>query len=129
VINIASGWAFRGAVNKHVAYGVAKAGMVQLTRMIAMSYARDGVRCHCVAPGTFPFRANEEARQAIGRGQPAGRPGDPDELAALVAFLCTDAAEFVTGEMISSDGGARIGGLIPAEMIPQPEQEYGRNDV
>ena len=118
VVNIASGWAFRGARHQHVAYSVAKAGLVQLTRSISMSYGREGVRAHCIAPGLFPFRSDEKTKRAIGQRQPAGRVGEPDEIGALAVFLCSDAAEYLTGETISCDGGALAAGLIPPGLEP-----------
>ncbi len=121
IINIASGWGFRGARHIHYAYGVAKAGMVQLTRNLAMSYARDAIRVHCIGVGLFPWRTTPEEKAATGARQPAGRVGEPEEIGALVVFLASPAADYMTGETVFCDGGALAGGIVPTGIAARAE--------
>jgi meso-butanediol dehydrogenase/(S,S)-butanediol dehydrogenase/diacetyl reductase len=95
------------------AYGAAKAGVINLTRSTAIEYARYGVRANCVCPGavdTPPRRALANAVEGAGerfaRAAPLGRLGTPGELAAVILFLASDDASFVTGATYFVDGGA-----------------------
>lgn len=93
------------------AYGAAKAGIIALTRSIAVEYAHLGIRCNCVCPGTIetPMTAdslaNEERRQMVVKEIPAAAVGMPDDVAHIVTALAADDARFLTGAVIAVDGG------------------------
>jgi 3-oxoacyl-[acyl-carrier protein] reductase len=104
-------------------YSVTKAAVLSLSRLVADVYARDGIRCNAVAPGPTATEAwlggggladqqaersgktRDEVLAAVGAGRPLGRLAEPEEIAAVVAFLCSDRASFVTGAAWSADGG------------------------
>ncbi|MGE3961841.1 MAG: SDR family NAD(P)-dependent oxidoreductase [Dehalococcoidia bacterium] len=120
VINITSGWGYRGGRNNWM-YPVAKGGVIQLTKAIAMTYARDNIRAACIAPGLFP-KIDDEARLAeMGSKQPAGRIGFLREIGPLAVFLASPAASYLSGETVLIDGGAIAAGLTPAGVIPRAE--------
>ncbi|MFA7552904.1 MAG: SDR family oxidoreductase [Spongiibacteraceae bacterium] len=95
------------------AYGVAKAGVIRLTKFAAMNYADRGVRVNCIAPGTTPTDAYQKAgpevaEQLINRliqQQAIKRPIDTSEQAEAIRWLCSDAAAMVTGHVLPVDGG------------------------
>jgi NAD(P)-dependent dehydrogenase (short-subunit alcohol dehydrogenase family) len=93
-------------------YAATKAGVIGLTRSAALELAKYGVTANAVCPGfidTAMTRGIPEAiRSASLQRIPAGRPGQPTDVAAVVAFLASDEAAYVTGEMIRVDGGVRI---------------------
>lgn len=96
-------------------YSASKGGVVMLTRGIALDYAPQGIRCNCICPGWVDTPINhahatmmgglEKIYANIGQFQPIGRPGEPREIAHLVLFLASDEASFITGSVISADGG------------------------
>jgi len=92
-------------------YGMTKAGLHQLTRNLAVEWAEDGVRVNAVAPWYIRTRrtstslADPDYLDEVLLRTPAGRIGEPEEVAAAVAFLCLPAASYVTGECIAVDGG------------------------
>jgi NAD(P)-dependent dehydrogenase (short-subunit alcohol dehydrogenase family) len=104
-------------------YSVTKAAVLSLSRLVADIYARDGVRCNAVAPGPTATdawlaeggladqqarrtgKSRDEVLAAVGAGRPLGRLADPEEVASVVAFLCSERASYVTGAAWSADGG------------------------
>jgi len=90
-------------------YGVAKAGVLQMTRYHGVMLARQGVRVNAIVPGPFPYpegQQDDTEFMARLRGRcPTGRFGQPSEITGAVVFLCSDAASYVTGTQIVIDGG------------------------
>jgi 3-oxoacyl-[acyl-carrier protein] reductase len=104
-------------------YSVSKAAVLSLSRLVADTYARDGIRCNAVAPGPAATEAwlgegglaeqqvartgktREEVLAAVAAGRPLGRLAEPEEIAAVIVFLCSERAGFVTGAAWSADGG------------------------
>ena len=109
IVNISSDIAFSGSENRS-AYSAAKAGVLGLTRTLALELATFGVRVNAVAPGristprvraAYSDREWEESNRRI----PTGHPGAPDDVAEAVAFLASDAAKHMTGQTIHVNGG------------------------
>jgi Tropinone reductase 1 len=98
-------------VRTGAAYGMAKAALHQLTKNLAVEWAEDGVRVNAVAPWYIRTRRTSESLadpdylDEVLLRTPMGRVGEPEEVAAAVAFLCLPAAGYVTGECIAVDGG------------------------
>jgi 3-oxoacyl-[acyl-carrier protein] reductase len=104
-------------------YSVTKAAVLSLSRLVADLYPADGIRCNAVAPGPTATEAwlgeggladqqaartgksHDEVLEAVGKGRPLGRLAEPREIAAVIAFLCSDRASYVTGAAWSADGG------------------------
>jgi NAD(P)-dependent dehydrogenase (short-subunit alcohol dehydrogenase family) len=104
-------------------YSVTKAAVLSLSRLVADLYAGDGIRCNAVTPGPTATEAwlgeggladqqaarssksRDEVLEAVGKGRPLGRLAEPGEIAAVIAFLCSEQASSVTGAAWSADGG------------------------
>jgi 3-oxoacyl-[acyl-carrier protein] reductase len=90
-------------------YGASKAGIIGFTKSLARELGSRGVRANVVAPGYIETRITEvlpeEAREAMLKATPLARLGRPEDVAGTVRFLCSDAAAFITGEVLLVDGG------------------------
>lgn len=112
IVNVSSVSGLMGAPGQ-ANYASAKAGLVGLTRALARELAPRNITCNIVAPGPIVTAMTEtmppEWRSAMEMTVPLGRLGTPEEVAAAVDFLCTDAAGYVTGAIIPVDGGLGMG--------------------
>jgi NAD(P)-dependent dehydrogenase (short-subunit alcohol dehydrogenase family) len=120
IINLASGWGMRGGRNNFM-YSIAKGGVIQLTKALAMTYARDNIRCTCIAPGLIPKGIDLNLREQRNGFQPVGRVGWPREMGPLAVFLASEASDYMSGETVLLDGGSIAGGLLPAGYAPEVE--------
>jgi len=116
IVNIGSDWSLVGG-QRAVAYCASKGAVVQMTRAMALDHARENIRVNCVCPGECdtPMLARElaqqggdpaSARAALAAEIPLGRIATPQDVAAAVVFLASDAARQITGTALSVDGGA-----------------------
>jgi len=113
IVNIASVSAFRGSMDRPShAYAASKGAVLSLTRAMAASYGRDGIRVNAICPGTIRTRLTvdivDRVEQAAkeGHGIPLGRVGEPEDIARCALFLASDDASFISGAHIIADGGA-----------------------
>ena len=110
IVNVASLQTYRAFANG-IAYGASKAGIAQLTRAMAEAWSQHGIVANAVAPGFFkteltgPVFANAELAEHHARQTCIGRNGEPEDIAGPVVFLCSDAAGYVTGQVLPVDGG------------------------
>ncbi|MGH6953975.1 MAG: SDR family NAD(P)-dependent oxidoreductase, partial [Alphaproteobacteria bacterium] len=115
IVNNASEWG-RVAGKGHVAYCASKGAVVQMTRAMALDHAADKIRVNAVCPGDVwtPMLqsgvakrgyALETGKAELGASVPLGRVAEPDEIARAILFLASDAASYMTGAMLSVDGG------------------------
>lgn len=119
ILNIASIASKVGIVDRF-AYSMTKGAVLTMTLSVARDYVNRGIRCNCVCPArvhtpfvdgylekNYPDRKEEMFKQ-LSAYQPIGRMGEPDEVAALAAFLCSDEAAFITGSAYDIDGGVTL---------------------
>ena len=110
IVNVASLLSFQGGVNVP-AYAASKGGVAQLTKALANEWASKGVNVNAIAPGymstdnTAALRADEARSRQILERIPAGRWGEPDDLAGAVVFLASPASDYVSGHVLVVDGG------------------------
>jgi 3-oxoacyl-[acyl-carrier protein] reductase len=90
---------------RETAYSAAKAGMVGLSRSLALEVARRGITVNAVAPGWIETASSTAHEIIAGKNTPVGRPGRPDEIAAAIAFLASESASYITGQLLVIDGG------------------------
>jgi Tropinone reductase 1 len=116
VVNIASVAGYLD-VKSGAPYGMTKAAMIQLTRHLAVEWAKDGIRVNSVSPWytrtplAQPVLDNPDRMALILQRTPLGRVAEPEEVARVVAFLCLPASSYITGQDLKTDGGLSANGL------------------
>jgi NAD(P)-dependent dehydrogenase (short-subunit alcohol dehydrogenase family) len=118
MVNLSSGAGLRGSISAGVQYSASKAGIIGLTKGLAADLAPQGIRVNCIAPGLIdtglgaPGRwsgwTRAEVERYAQRDIALGRVGEPEDIADVAVFLLSDAARFMTGEVIVVDGGAGL---------------------
>jgi len=111
VINFSSGSGIKGSYNS-VAYGVTKAGIIHLTKTVSLEFATKNIRINCIVPGLIDTQqsrgstGSKELFEKWEKGIPMQRAGRPEEIAPMVAFLCSDHASYITGSLFEINGGS-----------------------
>ena len=133
IINISSILGRVGSEFRAASYHAAKGGVDALTRVLALEYAREGIRVNAIAPSYFSgtemmdqvFEATPGTKVQAETRTPMGRLGQPEDLEAAIVFLTSEAARFITGHILYVDGGWTAGGGY--HQLPPPwESEPGR---
>jgi 3-oxoacyl-[acyl-carrier protein] reductase len=108
IVNVSSIWGLRGA-SCEVTYSATKAALIGLTRSLAAELAPTHIRVNCVAPGVIRTDMLDalppEVLPQLAQETPMGRLGTPEDIAAAVAFLASEEADFITGQVLTADGG------------------------
>jgi 3-oxoacyl-[acyl-carrier protein] reductase len=108
VLMLSSIWGITGASCEAV-YSASKAGLIGLGKALAKELAPSGVRVNCIAPGIIETAMlsgfSDDEKAALAADTPLGRLGTPEDVANLAAFLCSEAASFITGQVFSPNGG------------------------
>ena len=127
IINISSGAGIRGSLSQGVQYSASKAGIIGLTKGLAGDLAPFGINVNCIAPGLIQTKAilaastsgwtQEKISRFIDVEVPMGRVGRPEDIAETVVFLASEAASYITGEIISVDGGALLNTVAKREAL------------
>ena len=111
IINIASIGGQWGGVHQ-VHYAAAKAALINLTKSIAKSYSKDGIRCNAVSPGLIntDMISEELKKSAVNTSNniPIGRHGTVNEVSSLVSFLCSEESSYITGQVLNVNGGMNL---------------------
>jgi len=111
IVLVSSMWGQTGGACE-VAYSAAKAGVIGLTRALAKEVGPSGITVNCVAPGVIDTEMNQhlgaQALSDLAEETPLGRLGSAEDVAACVSFLCSPAADFITGQVLSPNGGLVI---------------------
>lgn len=108
IVNVSSIWGVSGA-SMEVAYSASKSAMIGYTKALAKELAPSGITVNCICPGVIDTKMNERLTEeevlAVKSETPLGRLGTPEEVAELIWFLSSDKADFMTGQIITVDGG------------------------
>jgi len=101
------------ALDKHVAYCASKGGIISMTQVLALEWGKHNIRVNCVSPTVVLTELGHKAwdgpvGDAFKKEIPAGRFAEPDEVAGVIAFLCSDTAAMITGHNLLIDGGYTI---------------------
>lgn len=110
ILNMTSIWGLVGG-STEVHYSATKGAVIAMTKALAKEVAPSGIRVNAIAPGaidTGMLNLSEEDRKILLEETPLGRLGHPEEIAQLALYLCSDAASFITGQVISPNGGLVI---------------------
>ncbi|HLG60322.1 MAG TPA: glucose 1-dehydrogenase [Ktedonosporobacter sp.] len=113
IVNIASIAGLSGGQLNTVGYNTSKAAVINMTRALAVEWSQRGVRVNAIAPGMFRTRMTEailqRAEPVVAQNTPMKRIGQPGELGPAVLFLASDAASYITGQVLAVDGGRSAG--------------------
>ncbi len=127
IINIASGNGMRGQRADYM-YGSAKAAVINLTRVLAMTHSPSNIQINCIAPGFVDVSHLQPEPPTAGASRnprfiPVGRFGVPEDIGHLVLFLASTASDYITGGLFASDGGGLASGVAPTGYAPVIEMK------
>ena len=118
IVNISSGYGLRGGRNNYI-YASAKAGLINFTRSLALTYATDNIQANCIAPGLFPHTEEMARFWRGGKYVPVGRLGRAEELGPALVFLVSELSNHMMGETLVVDGGGLAGAHAPTGLAPR----------